>query len=178
MLHEDDALKKGQIAHLDQDPSNNNLANLAFLCLDHHDEYDSKTSQSKGLTKGEIVRYRDELYAANATFREPAAREHIFRFLADTISVSQMADGATKIAGQITWNAEDEALWVLTDVAGEWVDGDLWEPHLYVLHFFSEWGWLTYDYMETREGVNISVEYRPICHEIAVEIRSRIEAKK
>jgi hypothetical protein len=54
--------KKGQIAHLDHDPSNNELENLAWLCLDHHDQYDSRTSQSKGLTIGEVKRYRVELY--------------------------------------------------------------------------------------------------------------------
>ena len=42
--------KRGQIAHLDGDPSNNDFENLAFLCLEHHDEYDGRTSQSKGLT--------------------------------------------------------------------------------------------------------------------------------
>jgi hypothetical protein len=44
----DESVKKGQIAHIDHDNSNNKESNLAFLCLDHHDEYDSKTSQSKG----------------------------------------------------------------------------------------------------------------------------------
>lgn len=53
---------KGQIAHLDHDNTNNKLDNLAFLCLDCHDEYDSKTSQSKGLTLQEVKRYRKLLY--------------------------------------------------------------------------------------------------------------------
>ena len=54
--------KEGQIAHLDGDRSNNDRDNLAFLCLRHHDRYDSRTSQSKGLTMGEVKRYRTELY--------------------------------------------------------------------------------------------------------------------
>jgi antirestriction protein len=53
---------KGQIAHLDKDNTNNKLDNLAFLCLNCHDEYDSKTSQSKGLTQQEVKRYRELLY--------------------------------------------------------------------------------------------------------------------
>ncbi|MBD1899941.1 GUN4 domain-containing protein [Trichocoleus sp. DQ-A3] len=53
---------KGQIAHLDHDNTNNKLDNLAFLCLDCHDEYDSKTSQGKGLTLQEVKRYRKLLY--------------------------------------------------------------------------------------------------------------------
>lgn len=55
-------MKKGQIAHLDRDRTNNAEDNLAFLCLDHHDEYDSKTSQSKGLTEQEVKVYREQLY--------------------------------------------------------------------------------------------------------------------
>lgn len=60
-LNRDTEIKKGQIAHLDQNRNNNNLDNLVFLCLDHHDEYDSKTSQSKGLRQKEIEGYRVEL---------------------------------------------------------------------------------------------------------------------
>jgi len=56
--------KKGQIAHLDKDPSNNAPDNLAWLCWDHHDEYDSSTSQSKGLTIEEVKEYRALLYQA------------------------------------------------------------------------------------------------------------------
>ena len=58
--------KKGQIAHLDRDPSNSDPDNLAFLCLEHHDEYDSRPSQSKGLTIEEVKRYRADLPAALA----------------------------------------------------------------------------------------------------------------
>ena len=56
--------KEGQIAHLDRDPANAHLDNLAWMCFNHHDRYDSQTSQSKGLTIGEVKRYRDELYRA------------------------------------------------------------------------------------------------------------------
>jgi deoxycytidine triphosphate deaminase len=34
-----------------------------FLCLEHHDLYDTKTSQSKGITRHELIFYRDALYA-------------------------------------------------------------------------------------------------------------------
>lgn len=53
--------KKGQIAHLDHNPSNNAQNNLVFLCLEHHDQYDSTTSQSKSLTREEVLRSRTEL---------------------------------------------------------------------------------------------------------------------
>jgi hypothetical protein len=41
------ARKEGQIAHLDRDPSNFAEDNLAFLCLPHHDDYDTKRRQTK-----------------------------------------------------------------------------------------------------------------------------------
>lgn len=63
-LKGDDAVKKGQIAHLDGDPSNCAEENLVFLCFGHHDEYDSQSSQSKGLTEEEVKHYRDQLYEA------------------------------------------------------------------------------------------------------------------
>lgn len=61
-LKSDQGVKKGQIAHLDHDPANDRQDNLAFLCLKHHDQYDSTTSQSKSLRIGEVKAYREELY--------------------------------------------------------------------------------------------------------------------
>lgn len=58
--------KQGQIAHLDRDPSNFEFDNLAYLCLDHHDIYDSRTSQSKGMTINEVEEHRTQLYQAIA----------------------------------------------------------------------------------------------------------------
>jgi hypothetical protein len=63
-LHRDLEVKKGQIAHLDHDNENNSEENLAFLCLEHHDQYDSSTSQSKNYTLAEVKAYRTELYDA------------------------------------------------------------------------------------------------------------------
>jgi len=54
--------RRGQIAHLNHNPSDSRFENLVFICLEHHDQYDSKSSQSKGLSIVEVRRYRDELY--------------------------------------------------------------------------------------------------------------------
>lgn len=54
--------KKGQIAHVNRDPSDIRLENLVWLCFDHHDEYDTRTSQSKGYTSSELKTYRERLY--------------------------------------------------------------------------------------------------------------------
>src|SRR4051812_35691489 len=35
--------KRGQIAHMDDNPANYAEDNLAFFCLDHHSVFDSKT---------------------------------------------------------------------------------------------------------------------------------------
>src|SRR6266404_8805058 len=61
-LKGEDEVKKGQFAHLDGDHENSAEGNLAFLCFDHHDEYDSTTRISKGLREKEVRRWRDELY--------------------------------------------------------------------------------------------------------------------
>lgn len=63
-LHGDAAVKAGQIAHLDGNSSHSAIDNLCFLCQLHHDQYDSRTSQTKGLTENEVRSYRDRLYAA------------------------------------------------------------------------------------------------------------------
>jgi len=64
-LHHRDEVRKGQIAHLNQNPADSRFSNLVWLCLEHHDEYDSRTSQAKGITQGEVVAYRNRLYAKN-----------------------------------------------------------------------------------------------------------------
>lgn len=65
--------KPGQIAHLDKDRSNNSESNLCWLCLAHHDEFDGRTSQSKGLTRAEVVVYREQVYAEVAAGNFPRA---------------------------------------------------------------------------------------------------------
>ena len=57
-----DEVQKGQIAHIDQDSANPAEENLAFLCFDHHDDYDGTTRLAKGLKPDEVRHWRDELY--------------------------------------------------------------------------------------------------------------------
>jgi hypothetical protein len=54
--------KHGQIAHLDQDRTNTAEENLAWMCLDHHSLYDSKTKQHKNYTIDEVKTARARLY--------------------------------------------------------------------------------------------------------------------
>jgi hypothetical protein len=62
-LEDDLTRKDGQLAHINRKPNDNRQENLAFLCLSHHDEYDTKRSQSKGLSPGELHKYVTKLYA-------------------------------------------------------------------------------------------------------------------
>lgn len=60
-LHGDLSIKDGQLAHIDRDPSNSSAENLCFLCLPHHNSYDTRFSQSKGLTEAELRYYKKRL---------------------------------------------------------------------------------------------------------------------
>jgi SpoVK/Ycf46/Vps4 family AAA+-type ATPase len=62
-LQQDLSEKLGQLAHLDHDPSHSTEENLAYLCMDHHSLYDSRTSQHKNHTIGEVKAARERLYA-------------------------------------------------------------------------------------------------------------------
>ncbi len=61
-LLNDFEVKNGQIVHLDQNSENIRLENLSWLCFVHHDQYDTRTSQSKNFTINEVKQYREELY--------------------------------------------------------------------------------------------------------------------
>lgn len=71
-LRNDSSERVGQIAHLNQNASDNRFENLVWLCFEHHDKYDSKTSQSKNYTEIEVAGYRDRLYAQNNAAFYPA----------------------------------------------------------------------------------------------------------
>jgi len=45
---------------------------LAFLCLAHHSQYDTKASQHKNFTEAEVKHWRGELYRALAQLTPPA----------------------------------------------------------------------------------------------------------
>ena len=55
-------MKKGQVAHINQRRDDNRPENLVWLCLEHHDAFDSRTSQSKNYTQDEVRRHRDRLH--------------------------------------------------------------------------------------------------------------------
>ena len=74
-LHDQDKVCRGQIAHLNRNRSDSRFENLVFLCLEHHDEYDSQTSQSKALTIEEVREYRNRLYVKNPDFKKTIVQD-------------------------------------------------------------------------------------------------------
>ena len=93
-LNRDASGKQGQIAHLDRNPENNHNDNLAFLCFDHHDQYDSRTSQSKNLTANEVKHYREELFRHLFTMPEDSSSESAEAF-------NQAADEKFVVPGDV-----------------------------------------------------------------------------
>ncbi len=61
-LENDLRVKQGQLAHIDKEPDHNVESNLVFLCLNHHDEFDGTTSQSKGISASVVRESKRHLY--------------------------------------------------------------------------------------------------------------------
>ena len=76
-LNDDLSERSGQIAHLNGDNSDGRFDNLVWLCLEHHDKFDSKTSQTKNYTPLEVRSYRDNLYQrfAASSYSEEDVRQ-------------------------------------------------------------------------------------------------------
>jgi len=181
-LNRDETLKKGQIAHLDGDPSNNDMGNLAYLCFDHHDELDSKSSQAKGLTPTEVRRYREELFEHYSNWSSTANRQHLLNFLAAQITLTDIALAVVKVASTVYFYGPRHAHDVLTWPELRTPDYEEALGHLVVLDACQSWGLLTYGEEETvsPEGgptVLITVHHKPVCEQIASILEGMITKK-
>jgi hypothetical protein len=67
-----DVSKEVQIHHIDDDPSNNDVANLAVLCFDDHNRTQIRGGFGKHLLATEVTIYRDEWLKDVQTRRERA----------------------------------------------------------------------------------------------------------
>lgn len=177
-LHRDKSIKKGQIAHLDGNHNNNRIDNLVFMCFEHHDDYDSITSQSKGLVKIEVERYREELAYHFGGWSSRLRRDDLLNFLAFSIDIDAMADVAVRVGASVVFYGEEHAFDVLITDEVDYCDGDLYVPHLIALDHFASWGWLRYT-EEEREikrqmpRVFIKAERKPVCDDVAARILKR-----
>jgi hypothetical protein len=61
-LDDDVRPKRGQFAHIDRDHGNNCPDNAAYLCPNHHDEYDTTPSQTAKFTPTELKSYQQSLF--------------------------------------------------------------------------------------------------------------------
>ncbi|MFN5950134.1 MAG: hypothetical protein ACK5ZC_09300 [Pirellulaceae bacterium] len=94
-LNNEDEVAKGQLAHLDGDNTNSNEDNLAFLCLPHHDDYDSIPRLSKGLREEEVRYWRDKLYqhlAERSSISASPSRDKTYVFLCELKSTAPPND--------------------------------------------------------------------------------------
>ena len=87
--------RKGQIAHLSGDPSHTSFDDLVFLCLEHHDEFDGRTRQAKGLTEHEVRHYRDKLYEELVSEPAPAVADLVPPVARDSVSSADQSGGIT-----------------------------------------------------------------------------------
>jgi hypothetical protein len=74
-LQRKDEERKGQLAHLSHDPSDSSFENIVWLCLEHHDAFDSRTAQSKGYTVAEVRAHRNHLYEHFRSVLPPSREE-------------------------------------------------------------------------------------------------------
>lgn len=61
-LDGDTSERRGQLAHIDRDALNASLENAAFLCLKHHEAYDSESRQAKGFDPEQLRRHQRDLH--------------------------------------------------------------------------------------------------------------------
>jgi hypothetical protein len=180
-LNRDEAEKRGQIAHLDGNPSNNAKENLAFLCFDHHDEYDSTTSQSKGLQRKEVETYRAELLYKFGTWSASLKRDELLNFLAFVTDITAMAEAALKIGKSLDCFGDDLVLRVLTNDEFDSNDALLWWPYVGALDHFASWGWLSFAQEERNIDGDLRVFFQvkrtPVCDEVAEKIREILRTR-
>lgn len=117
------SIKQGQIAHLDKNSANDARDNLAFLCFDHHDNYDSSTRQSKNLTRLEVKEFRAELHQAvkslfkiETSFQKGGADKNMIvgnyirngNYDSAEVDVQKTKDGLYHVSGEALWGIQRE----------------------------------------------------------------------
>lgn len=142
-LDRDVRLKSGQLAHLDRDNANNAEDNIAFLCLNHHDEYDSPSSQRKNFSVAEVKRFRSELYAnVNKAFSQPVHFGEMKLppadpFAGDYTRLDSVENGAELKLTPLPDSYEGDARYFVTGLAiwGAWRPGG---PNLGTIEFVGQ----------------------------------------
>jgi hypothetical protein len=84
-LDDDLSVKDGQLAHIDRNRDNDAEDNLVFLCLVHHNQYDTRPSQSKGWLPAELAEIKRR-------FRQAIAEDRHLRNRAAAIAAGRETD--------------------------------------------------------------------------------------
>lgn len=83
-----------QIHHIDSDPANNALENLAFLCFNHHNDATLKGGLRRKLSPGVILKYRNILYKKVEKKREMPSltrvSDELFQIVIDAVSLREI----------------------------------------------------------------------------------------
>jgi hypothetical protein len=88
-----------QIHHIDETPANHAINNLAVLCLEHHEQTQTRGGFAKKLKATDVVRYRDDWIRRVSDRRDTA----------DEIVIQHMTRVASTQAKSDKWNGPSEA---------------------------------------------------------------------
>ncbi len=88
-----------QIHHIDENPSNHAINNLAVLCLEHHEETQIRGGFAKKLKAADIIRFRDDWVRRVSERRDKA----------DEIVIQHMAGAAAAQTSAQEWQAPSQA---------------------------------------------------------------------
>ena len=102
----------GQLAHLNRNPTDNRLDNLAYLCIDHYGQYDAPHTQARQLTLREIKGYRDALYREVNRMRQQVAWP--VGMDVPLLNVTQVVDSAWGFSGQGIQLSDDKGQLLVT----------------------------------------------------------------
>jgi hypothetical protein len=145
------------------------------MCLEHHDEYDSTTSQTKTLQIEEVKVYRQELYErfddwSSVATTQHLLNQHLLNFLAGSASLDTMLDVAITSASRYGILPEDLVYEALVETVYDSWDGDNWGPYLTLIEDFRSWGWLDFTMEEEPSehmwAVHIRVSHKPVCKQL------------
>lgn len=117
-LNNDMREKAGQIAHLNGNRNDNRFENLVWLCFEHHDRFDSTTSQSKNLTSGEVKVHRDNLYSTRA--REGVGHQEMDAARSFLRRYSEIFDAVFASGSELAYMIDSGTLDSIARLLDEW----------------------------------------------------------
>ena len=104
----------------------------------------------------------------------------MLNYLASTITLDDMLDGAIKFASSVSAVPEFVVEYALKNPVLESRDADIWYPHYLMLNEMQSWGWLSFTFEKGSEDglydAKFEVEFRPVCGAL-LELLSKRKTK-